>query len=161
MKNAGARAVGTRTFGLSSASKIALFSVVAICLLINPFMVLASYGSSSTSIDSTRFSPDVHHRTLTSPNAQFVGLFGWSVAVSGNVVVVGAPYENASGYYYSGHAYIFNSKTGALISNLTSPNVQTYGEFGFSVATSGKIVVVGAPYENASGYEDAGHAYIL
>ena len=45
--------------------------------------------------------------TLTSPNAQNGGEFGWSVAVSGTTVVVGAQSETGSGFAGAGHAYIF------------------------------------------------------
>jgi hypothetical protein len=46
--------------------------------------------------------------TLTSPNVQTIpGYFGASVAVSGTTVVVGAPQESGSGFFYAGHAYIF------------------------------------------------------
>jgi hypothetical protein len=103
--------------------------------------------------------PNFGNRTLTSPNAQLDAWFGHSVAVSGNIVAVGAPYENASGNYEAGHAYMFSATTGKLIKTLASPNVQPYGFFGFSVALSGDILVVGAPYENASGYLYAGNAY--
>ena len=96
---------------------------------------------------------------LASPNAQFSGVFGTSVAISGNLVVVGAPSETALGLSGAGHAYTFNAKTGALVSTLTSPNAVAFGNFGNSVATSGGKVVVGAPTETASGLADAGHAY--
>ncbi len=96
---------------------------------------------------------------IISPNAQADGYFGNSVALSGTTIVVGAPYETAAGDLDAGHAYTFNAKTGALISTLTSPNAQTGGNFGTSVAVSGRTVVVGAPYETAAGDLDAGHAY--
>jgi hypothetical protein len=98
--------------------------------------------------------------TLTSPNAQTNGEFGWTLAVSGNIVVVGAWLEAADGYAGAGHAYAFNSETGALIRTLTSPNSQTNGGFGFTAAASGNIVVVGAWFETANGYAGAGHAYV-
>ncbi len=97
--------------------------------------------------------------TLTSPNAQAGGLFGESVAISGKTVVVGAPGETASDYGGAGHAYTFDVKTGALISTLTSPNAQSGGYFGGQVAISGRMVVVGATTESASGHSDAGNAY--
>ena len=99
--------------------------------------------------------------TLASPDAQRNGGFGTSVAVGGTTVVVGAPGENASEYVSAGHAYVFKATTGALITTLTSPNAQTNGEFGVSVAVSGTTVVVGARFETASGYLYAGHAYIF
>ena len=75
------------------------------------------------------------------------------------ICVSACPAPNIS--VMAGHAYIFNAKTGALISTLTSPNAQTYGFFGWSVAISGKTVVVGAPYETGSGIPEAGNAYIF
>ena len=100
-------------------------------------------------------------QTLTSSNAQEYGAFGASVAISGSLAVVGAYYETAGGYTWAGHAYIFNAKTGALVQALTSPNAQKYGVFGVSVAISSSFAVVGAQYEAAGGYSDAGHAYIF
>src|SRR5436190_216307 len=97
--------------------------------------------------------------TLTSPNALVSGEFGWSVAVSGMSVVVGAPYDNAGVQCQAGHAYIFSS-TGSLIATLTSPNAQTGGRFGASVAMSGRRVIVGAPWEAPNGQFYVGHAYI-
>jgi FG-GAP repeat len=97
--------------------------------------------------------------TLTSPNAQAGGGFGSSVAITRNIVVVGAPFETADGLSQAGHAYIFNATTGSLIETLTSPNVQENGQFGNLVAASGNTVVVSALYETADGYSDAGRAY--
>ena len=45
--------------------------------------------------------------TLTSPNPQIGGLFGFSVSITGTTVVVGAPQETGSGFANAGHAYIF------------------------------------------------------
>ena|SRR2546422_11697744 len=45
--------------------------------------------------------------TLTSPNDATNGHFGFSVAISGTTVVVGAPSETATGQVQAGHAYIF------------------------------------------------------
>ena len=99
--------------------------------------------------------------TLTSPNVQSYGQFGWSVSLSGKLVAVGAWNETADGYLGVGHAYIFNAKSGALITALTSPNAQQEGWFGYSVSLSDKIVTVGAPAETAGGYPTAGHAYVF
>src|SRR5206468_10395139 len=104
--------------------------------------------------------------TLTSPNAQTVGVFGSSVAVNEGdpIVVVGAFDESAGtpAQPFAGHAYVLDTTTG-LITTLTSPNAQTDGEFGFSVAVSGTTVVVGAPGESAGtpAQPQAGHAYVF
>lgn len=96
---------------------------------------------------------------LTSPNEVSGGHFGASVAISGNVVVVGAPDETAGGLEDAGHAYTFDAKTGDLIDALASPNAQSGGAFGTSVALGNGIVVVGAPSETNNGSSGAGHAY--
>src|SRR3989442_1328245 len=105
--------------------------------------------------------------TLTSPNAQTNGEFGFSVAVNegGTMVVVGAPFESAGtpAQSLAGHAYVFDATDGSLITTLTSPNAQAGGRFGFSVAVSGTTVVVGAPFESAGtpAQPGAGHAYVF
>ncbi|MGB6501064.1 MAG: hypothetical protein WBG19_06670 [Thermoplasmata archaeon] len=96
-----------------------------------------------------------------SPNAQSSGQFGSSVAISGSIIVVGAPGEVASGLNGSGHAYVFNATTGKLISALSSPNPQSGGEFGFSVAISGSNVAVGAPGELIQGNWANGNVYVF
>jgi hypothetical protein len=97
--------------------------------------------------------------TLTSPNAQGDGSFGFSVSVSGTTVVVGAPYETANALTTAGHAYVFDASTGSPIATLTSPYAQASGLFGYSVSVSCTTVVVGAVGETANGQDAAGHAY--
>jgi WD40 repeat protein len=92
--------------------------------------------------------------TLTSPNAQNLGRFGWSTSVFGKYVTVGAPYETSSSLSDAGRAYVFDATSGALVSTLTSPNPATEGNFGSSVATNGKYAIAGEPY-------DTGHVYIF
>jgi len=98
--------------------------------------------------------------TLTSPNVETDGWFGFPVAVSGTIVVVGAENETVGGIVGAGHAYIF-STTGSLIATLASPNAQSNGRFGESVAVSGNTVIVGAPQESVSGLTQAGHSYVF
>ena len=95
--------------------------------------------------------------SFTSPNAQTDGFFGYSVAISGGMLVVGAPGETAAGITNAGHAYVFADLPLAL----STPNPFNFGAFGYSVATSGAITVVGAPSETVSGHAQAGHAYIF
>ena len=86
--------------------------------------------------------------------------FGWSVAVSGDTVVVGATGEdnNATGvngdqgHYYnnapdSGVAYVFVRSGTAWTQQayFKASNAGQYDNFGYSVSVSGDTVVVGAP----------------
>jgi len=99
--------------------------------------------------------------TLTSPNAQDPGYFGWGIAISASRLAVGAPFEAAKGYSYAGHTYVFNATTGLLVETLTSPHAQAGGRFGNSVAIVSTAVIAGACDETASGYTYAGHAYVI
>jgi len=80
---------------------------------------------------------------LTSPNPQLNGEFGYSVATSGSLVVVGAPEESVGVYTQAGSAYVFNAQTGSLSTRLLDPNPEYYGEFGYFVDIVGNDVVVG------------------
>jgi FG-GAP repeat len=96
---------------------------------------------------------------LTSPNAATGGRFGWSVAVDGNLVVVGAPYESFNGWTSAGHVYVFSAKTGNLLYTLFSFFPQDDGIFGYSVAVSIGTVIAGAPGETQLGKIQAGAVY--
>src|SRR5207245_475381 len=74
-------------------------------------------------------------------------------------VVLGAPAATVMGQTLACHGYVFDATTGSLIATLTSPNAQSGGEFGFSVAISSSGVIVGAPGETSSGLTQAGNAY--
>jgi hypothetical protein len=89
--------------------------------------------------------------------------FGFSVAVSGDAVVVGAPYEdsNARGVngnqssnsaLNSGAAYVFvrNGTTWTQQAYLKASNTGTDDHFGMSVAVSGDTAVVGAFDESSN-----------
>ncbi len=91
--------------------------------------------------------------TLANPNAGSNQNFGFSVAISGNTVVVGAPNYSAA----IGRAYIFNATTGALIATLVNPSPTLGEEFGCSVAISGNTIIVGARKDNVT----RGSAYIF
>lgn len=97
--------------------------------------------------------------TMANPSPASGDYFGNSVSVSGNTVVVGAPYDNA-GVSQSGQAYVFNAKTGALVVTLDNPSPAVDDWFGYSVSVSGNMVVVGA-YSDNTGAFDSGQAYVF
>jgi hypothetical protein len=109
--------------------------------------------------------------------------FGWSVAVSGDTVVVGAYLEDSSSPGINstpdelsdgaGAAYVFVRSviTWSQQAHLKASQVSAFDQFGYSVAVSGDTLVVGAPQEDSSttginhtpneGTFDAGAAYVL
>ena len=94
-------------------------------------------------------------------------LFGFSVAISGDTVVVGADNADPGGIGAAGAAYVFVKPGGGWAGNLTQTAKLTASDkaaadlFGCSVAISGDTVVVGAALANPGGTEDAGAAYVF
>src|SRR5437667_6205519 len=111
--------------------------------------------------------------------------FGWSVAISGDTMVIGAPGEdsNATGVNGnqtnnnardSGAAYVFvrDGTNWVQQAYLKASNTGANDLFGWSVAISGDTMVIGAPLEdsNATGVNgnqtnnsatDSGAAYVF
>jgi hypothetical protein len=89
-------------------------------------------------------------RTLTVPHQTNNGNydFGISVALAGNLAVIGASYEHVTPpggttAYNSGAAYVFNIQTGQQIARLVPQDPTEGGKFGASVAIDGDMAVVG------------------
>lgn len=99
--------------------------------------------------------------TLSNPTPAAVEYFGYSVAISGNVAIVGAYGDSPGGVSYAGTAYTFNATTGAAQATLANPAAQAGDAFGFSVAISGNLAVVGASLDNPGAVADAGTAYVF
>jgi hypothetical protein len=87
--------------------------------------------------------------------------FGNSVSIDGNYAVVAAKLDDEKGTE-SGSAYIFKRGVQSWIqqTKLTAPDGQPRDYFGHSVSIDGRYVIVGAPFNNANGY-DSGSVYIF
>src|SRR3989442_1127875 len=99
--------------------------------------------------------------TLTSPNVEAGGQFGFSVASANGLLIVGAAGESVNGLFSAGRTYFFNATKGSFAFALVSPNVQSFGRFGFSVASVNGRVIIGADGETVSGLVGAGRVYIF
>jgi hypothetical protein len=89
-------------------------------------------------------------------------LFGWSVALDGEVAVIGAPEANID----IGAAYVFVEPAGGWVNmTQTAELTASDGAFddlvGLSVALSGTTVVVGAPDETVGSNSLQGAAYVF
>ena len=72
--------------------------------------------------------------------------FGYSVAVSGEYVLVGS-YLDDDADRSSGSAYLFKRQAGNTlveVAKITADDEKTYAEFGYSVAMDGEYMVIGA-----------------
>jgi hypothetical protein len=90
--------------------------------------------------------------------------FGWSVALSGNTLVVGAPGEDSTasgvagdesnnGALSSGAAYVFVRDAGGAWSQqayLKASNTGASDQFGYSVSIHDDLVAVGTPFEDSN-----------
>ena len=87
---------------------------------------------------------------LTASDGQPEDGLGFSVAVSGNTVVVGAPEVNIGSNIAAGAAYVFVKPSSGWanetqVAKLTASDGVTSGDLGFSVAIQGDTIVAGAP----------------
>ncbi len=103
-------------------------------------------------------------KKLIASDAQVGDDFGVSVAVSGDIAVVGANLEDAPGSD-AGAAYVFQRNEGGAgnwgqLKKLTASDAEAYDYFGYSVAVSGDTAVVGAWVEDSGG-SFAGAAYVF
>ena len=98
---------------------------------------------------------------LTASDAAADDHFGWSVAVDGDNVVVGA-YGNDDNGSDSGSVYLFTKPSGGWVTatetvKLTAPDGAADDNFGDSVAAGGGRAIVGAPGDES----ETGAAYVF
>jgi hypothetical protein len=94
----------------------------------------------------------VQETKLLAMDGQAGDLFGASVAISGNIAVVGAPGADTA-WMDSGAAYLFryNGVNWVEEAKLAAGDGKAGGQFGASVSISADYVVVGAPGADGSG----------
>lgn len=85
--------------------------------------------------------------------------FGISVAVSGNIAIVGSYRDDDNGTD-SGSAYLFDASTGAQIAKLTSDDGAEGDWFGRSVAMRENTAIVGSPRDDDNGLS-SGSTYLF
>ncbi|MBV2120868.1 MAG: FG-GAP repeat protein [Candidatus Thiodiazotropha sp. (ex Ctena orbiculata)] len=97
---------------------------------------------------------------MKASNANTVDLFGSSLAISGDTLVVGAPYEDSAANNgesddsadEAGAAYLFTRSDGVWSQQtlLKASNADADDQFGDAVALSDQTLVVTAPTEDSS-----------
>jgi len=93
---------------------------------------------------------------LTPTDAAAGDLFGTAVDIQGNIAIVGSPSDDDGGSR-SGSVYLFDVSTGAQIAKLTAADAGVDDNFGYSVALSGDIAIIGALTDRRT----RGSAYIF
>jgi hypothetical protein len=91
--------------------------------------------------------------------------FGFSLALSGSRIAIGAPNENVNGFH-NGAVYLYDLFTYELLGTLTipTPDKDTEEFLGNDVALSGDYLLAGAPFRNfgpALSQKDIGAAFLF
>jgi hypothetical protein len=99
---------------------------------------------------------------LTASNGGGSTELGYSVAISGNTIVAGAPDSNLG----PGAAYVFIKPAGGWTNmtqtaELTASDGEDHDGFGSSVSVSGNTIVAGSPYATIGSNPDQGAAYVF
>jgi hypothetical protein len=90
-------------------------------------------------------------------------VFGWSVAVSGDTAVIGAPDKVIGSNPYQGAAYVFvrGGATWTLQQELAATDAAADDRFGYSVALNADTAVIGAWQKSIGSNANQGAAYVF
>ncbi len=106
--------------------------------------------------------PWVQQQKLTASSGYGANLFGYSVSLSGNTALIGAPnYDAVDGSSGRGAAFVFGYTGSSWVEQqtLSAPDGAPNDALGRSVSVSGALAIVGAPYHATNGYA-SGAAYV-
>lgn len=96
---------------------------------------------------------------ITASDGHADAMFGWSVAIDGNIAIIGAPHDNDRGRD-AGAAYLFDVTSGEELFKLVAQDVSEGDLLGVSVAIDGNLAIVGAWGAGEVG-ERSGAAYLF
>ncbi len=119
-------------------------------------------GNNSGSAYVFRFDPDtsnwIQEQKLLSDDGHFSDYFGISVAVSGDIALIGAYFHGL----LAGAAYVFRYDGSSWVQEqeLLPDDPDLFSKFGISVALDGDIAVIGAYFDDDNG-DFSGSAYVF
>lgn len=121
--------------------------------------------SGCTSAFVYRFHPGteawVQEKMFEQEHPSNLGLFGSDVAISGDLAVIGALYDNCEYGNSCDQAYVFRYNGRTWVENLRLRGVDDSGAFGSSVAISNESVIIGAPNTPCAAGYDCGSVYVF
>ncbi|HXV37072.1 MAG TPA: FG-GAP repeat protein, partial [Myxococcota bacterium] len=99
-------------------------------------------------------------QTLLGSTSSLLDTFGHSVAISGDVIVVGAPFEDDGGVA-AGAAYVFRRDGGLWLGEQTllDPDGANGDQFGTAVAVDAEVIAIGAFSDALGNASGAVHVY--
>ncbi|MFF5206565.1 hypothetical protein [Streptosporangium sp. NPDC000396] len=126
-----------------------------------------SGGRSGAGAVHVLFGRDEGGMVVTAPDPQAGDGFGWSVKLTHldadrcADLLIGAPYADVAGQKNAGAVYAVYGGARREPTRLAAPTPERDAHFGWSLASAGTLVAVGAPHEDADGVSDAGAAYLF
>ena len=101
--------------------------------------------------------------TLTASDGQPYDGFGNAVAIDGDTMVVGVPYDDVGWGFNQGsvHVFVRSGSMWTLQATLTASEGQSAAFFGSSVAISGDTIAVGVPYNDLGANSDQGSVRVF
>ena len=104
------------------------------------------------------FRPWNLQQKLVPTNAARADQFGFSVALSGDTALVGAPFSSAGGSVY---AFERNNGSWTQETQIVSSNLASGDNFGFSISMLGNRALIGASGKTTNDFSGLGAAYIF
>ncbi|HSV05081.1 MAG TPA: hypothetical protein VLI07_01135 [Candidatus Binatus sp.] len=98
-------------------------------------------------------------RDLPKPASARAEGFGSHLAMMGSDVLVGAPNDDLSAVN-GGSAFLYDTDTGGVLWSFESPRPGRADRFGTSISSTGALVIVGAPKDDANA-QDAGTTFVF
>ncbi len=98
-------------------------------------------------------------RKVEAPEPADDALFGFSIDLQGDRLVVGSVGRVVEGAKLAGAAYLFDANTGRLLHEFVESPPREKAEFGSAVALAGGDAIIGSPASEVLGKSRAGIAY--
>jgi hypothetical protein len=104
----------------------------------------------------------VQTEMLNGSDSKYADAYGSVLALDGDTLLVGVPYDDASSTYDSGSVYILHDSGGRWIeeAKLTASDAGSADYFGAAISVKGNLILVGAPRCDVS-TNDTGSAYLF
>ncbi|MFQ5750863.1 MAG: hypothetical protein ACE5HI_02605 [bacterium] len=99
-------------------------------------------------------------QTFLNPSPEPEDMFGISVAILGDKVIIGASGDN-TGATNSGSVYLFDKNTGALLDTISNPTPAVNDNFGYSIVPSQNRLTIGAWGSDDAGASQSGAVYVF
>lgn len=131
-------------------------------------LVVGAWGDITTVLSGSAYVYELRpggvlfSQKLVAADAAAFDRFGWSVAVEGNTIAIGADMDDIPLVQDAGSVYVYvrSAQTWTFLTRLVAPDSNAGKRFGASVSISGDSLLIGAPGDDEVA-QDAGAAYVF